>query len=149
MGRHYYQPERILNIENDHKLAAELAAKESELRVKTLIEMIPAALVMISPQSKIISVNPQFEHFVGEKATSLAGQDISDFLTLSDSLKEQYEGKGNFEILTEKALNGLYADLSDADGKLVGRVLVRSSGHTFAFRDGAMLCIAPLPELPG
>lgn len=134
-----------MNIENDSKLAAELAAKESELRVKTLIEMIPAGLVMISPQSKIISVNPEFEHFVDGKAISLAGQDIADFLTLSSELKAQYEGKSHFEILTEEALQGLYADLNNSDGKPVGRVLVRSSKHTFAFRDGAMLCIAPLP----
>ena len=138
-----------MNIENDSKLAAELAAKESELRVKTLIEMIPAGLVMISPQSKIISVNPEFEHFVDGKAISLAGQDIADFIVLSPELVQNSGGKGHFEILTEEALHGLYADLVNCDGKPVGRVLVRSSKHTFAFRDGAMLCIAPLPTLPG
>ena len=128
-------------MRDNHQMVADLAAREAELRLKTLLELIPAGLVFINPEGNIASVNPEFERLTGAGASALAGMPLAHFLEFDwdDAIFEKLTSLAEGENIAQQAR------LRNIDGKPVATVLVRSSRRTYAFSEGAMVCIMELP----
>lgn len=58
---------------------AEEALKQSEERMRSVFEMMPLALVVMTPEGEIVSVNPAAELHFGAPAKSLAKRVVTDF----------------------------------------------------------------------
>jgi len=70
--------------------AAELAQRESELRLRSILDTVPDAIVVIDEQAAIQSFSPAAEHLFGYDSAELIGQNVN--ILMPSPYREAHDG---------------------------------------------------------
>ena len=100
--------------------AAELAQRESELRLRSILDTVPDAIVVIDEQAAIQSFSPAAEHLFGYDSAELIGQNVN--ILMPSPYREAHDGYIDRYLRTsERRIIG------------IGRVVTgrRKDGETF------------------
>jgi two-component system sensor kinase FixL len=109
----------IIRDISDRK-AAELAQRESELRLRSILDTVPDAIVVIDAQGSIQSFSPAAERLFGYRSAEVAGRNVN--ILMPTPYREAHDGYLDRYLRTgERRIIG------------IGRVVVgmRKSGETF------------------
>lgn len=98
---------------------------------QTAIEQLPAGMLVLDPQGKIVSSNPAAQSILGSPAKRLRGRPIQDLLPACAGLTDDLQavGNGQDEISLSKGPDTRYyqveaSALNDWRGLVVGRLLM-------------------------
>ena len=69
-----------LRREIRERAAAEAALRESEERLRSILDHVPLGVMFLDPQGRVIECNPRFAAMVGSSPSRLRGVAVSDYL---------------------------------------------------------------------
>ncbi len=69
-----------LRREIRERAAAEAALRDSEGRLRSILDHVPLGVIFLDPQGRVIECNPRFAAMVGSSPAELRGMAVSDYL---------------------------------------------------------------------